>query len=402
MMSEAELLERPAPKGSKAGKRAGTIEVQAGHLAKVMRQIDKLVERKNTVPLLGMVRIDVGPTGMKLCATDHDIWASDRVDASCSPNEIVKFSTCVSARKLFEAVNMLPAEASVRLTQIDMRLHVEARGVFGPVNYRFPTLPVDEFPSAPRVDALAEFVMPAFALATAIDAVRGSISTEETRYYLNGIFWHVLDGQLVMAATDGHRLSRHRAAMPEGAESMADSIIHRKSISMIAAIIDHLDGKAADETDVEISVGHTRIALTIGTCDLTAKLIDGKFPDYSRVVPTSNDKIAKLRPAHLAGAVRQVMLMGSEKTRAVKCQFGGGQMSVHFTSPENGEASAELGCDYSGDPLTIGFNATYLLAILDRMGGEECTIELDAPSAPTLIRNYEGASSDYVLMPMRV
>jgi DNA polymerase-3 subunit beta len=172
-----------------------------------------------------------------------------------------------------------------------------------------------------------------------------------------------------------------------------------------------LDGQlvmAADETDVEISVGHTRIALIIGTCDLTTKLIDGKFPDYSRVVPTSNDKIAKLRPAHLAGAVRQVMLMGSEKTRAIRCVFGpstgSGQaaLKVHFTSPENGEASAELGCDYSGDPLTIGFNATYLLAILDRMGGEECTIELDDPSAPTLIRNYEGASSDYVLMPMRV
>lgn len=310
---------------------------------------------------------------------------------------------------------MLPAEAPVRLTKSDGRLLVHAQGIFGPVDYRFPTLPVEEFPSLPRVEAVAQFVMPAFALTTSIDAVRHAMSSEETRYYLNGIFWHVKNDQLVMAATDGHRLARHRGEIPDGAASMPDSIIPRKAVTLIASIIDQLQGKEADETDVEISVGGGRIAVTIGTCDLTAKLIDGKFPDYSRVISTSNDKIAKLRPGHLASAVRQVMLMGSEKTRAVKCDFspssldessGGsgssGLLFVHFTSAENGEASASLPCEYSGDALSIGFNTIYLLAILDRMGGEECTIELADPSAPTIFRNYEGASSDYVLMPMRV
>lgn len=422
-MADADVMVRPpstkAPLRQAQGgrkKSEGCIEVQAGQLAKAMRQIDKLIERKAIVPLLAMVRIEAFASGvLKLCATDLDIWVSDQVDATCSPREIVKFATCVSARKLFEAVNMLPAEASVRLTKADGRLLVHAQGIFGPVDYRFPTLPVEEFPSLPRVEALAEFVMPAFALEKSIDAVRHAMSGEEARYYLNGIFWHVLEGQLVMAATDGHRLARHRGEMPEGAESMPDCIIHRKAAALIASLIDHLEGKAADETDVEISVGAVRIAVTIGTCDLTAKLIDGTFPNYSSVIPTSNDKIAKLRPAHLAGAVRQVMLMGSEKTRAVKCSFGpssldessggsgsSGLLSVHFTSPDNGEASASLPCEYAGEPLNIGFNANYLLAILDRMGGEECTIELADPSAPTMIRNYEGASSDYVLMPMRV
>ena len=408
-MAQADVMERPLSTKAKDKPNTvqGTIEVQAGQLAKAMRHIDKLIERKITVPMLAMVRIEAVPCGvLKLCATDLDIWASDEVPATCSPREVVKFATCVSARKLFEAVNMLPAEATVRLTKgsgADAgRLLVHAQGIFGPVDYRFPTLPVEEFPALPRVEPLAEFVMPAFALATAIDAVRHAMSSDEARYYMNGIFWHIVAGQMVMAATDGNRLARHRGAVPEGAEAMPGSLLHRKSIAVIAGVIDALSGKAADETDVEIALGVRRIAVTIGTCELTAKLIDGEFPDYSRIIASAHDKSAVLKPAHLAGAIKQVMLMGSEKTRAVKCVFDDAGMSVHFNSPENGAAVAEVACDYHGAPLTIGFNASYLLAILDRMGGEQCTLELTDASGPPMLRNYEGAGSDYMLMPMRV
>lgn len=402
-----DVMDRPETDGAKADKakkasKAGHIEVQAGKLAKAMQQIDKVVERKNTLPILYMVRIDAKRDAITLTATDLDIWVSDRIEHDCHASEIQPFSLCVSSRKLFEAVNALPVEATVSLTTDGGRLRVEAHSLFGPVSYRFPTLPVADFPSGPTIQAVSEFEISAFALASGFDAVRHAISTEETRYYLNGIFWHVKDLSLVMAATDGHRLARHSMALPDGAETLPDSIIARKSVSLIGSIIDQLPTKQMDELDISVAVATNRISLTIGSFDVTAKLIDGTFPDYTRVIPTANDRLAVVKPAFLAGAVRQVMLIASEKTRAVKCVFESGKVSLSCVSPDNGEASAQLPCDYTGEDMTIGFNSTYLLAILDRMAGEECRLKLADPAAPTLFVNYEGASTDYVLMPMLV
>lgn len=401
-----------AVEGKKTNKPAGTITVLAGELTRALEQIDRLTSGRCEMPILAMVRMEARGDGLHLMATDLDMCARDQVEVHGDRAEVVPFALCVSASKLYEVCEKLPKGEPVRL-QVDgqsgcERLRVESRGAFGPILYRFPILAAADFPAFAVVKPVSRFALPAFNLHAAIDAVRHAISTEETRYYLNGIFFHVRpnetgDPQLVMAATDGQRLARWRGAVPDGAAAMPDAIIARRTIERLTGLIKQLKGREADECDVDIEVSASKIAFTIGKARLDCKLIDGTYPDYERVIPANNDRLALVNPAHLAGAVKQVVLMGSEKTRCARCSFDpDGSVTVSMQSPENGEAEARTQCDYDGEAMTIGWNSAYLLDILGRMAGESCRISMATPAAPTHIIAQEGASCDYTLMPMRV
>ena len=273
----------------------------------------------------------------------------------------------------------------------------------GRSRFQLPTLPRDDFPTIVEGDLPSSFELPARTLAELIDRTRFAISTEETRYYLNGIFLHVSDEDqpvLKAAATDGHRLARFTLPRPEGAAGMPDVIVPRKAVAELRKLLEEaLDG------NVEIDLSASKIRFTLGGeggVVLTSKLIDGTFPDYSRVIPTGNDKLLRLDPRSFYEGVDRVATIATEKTRAVKMGLDKDRVTLTVTSPDNGTATEEVASEYSSDPLEIGFNAGYLKDILGQIDSDTVEMHLADAGAPTLIRKDENSPALYVLMPMRV
>jgi DNA polymerase-3 subunit beta len=249
-------------------------------------------------------------------------------------------------------------------------------------------------------DLPTSFEVPAKTLAELIDRTRFAISTEETRYYLNGIFLHVADEELKAAATDGHRLARFTLRRPDGAEGMPDVIVPRKCVAELRKLIEE-----ALDTNVQVDLSASKVRFTLGGENgvvLTSKLIDGTFPDYSRVIPTGNDKLLKLDPRSFFQGVDRVATIATEKTRAVKMALENDKVTLSVTSPDNGTAAEEIAADYASQGFEIGFNANYLKDILSQIDGDTVELHLADAGAPTLIRQDEKAAALYVLMPMRV
>jgi len=268
--------------------------------------------------------------------------------------------------------------------------------VAGRARFNLSTLPRDDFPVIAEGELPTRFELPAATLRQVIEKTRFAISSEETRYYLMGIFLHVVDDQMRAAATDGHRLARVTIARPDGAEGMPDVIVPRKAVAELYRLLEELEGT------VEVSLSPTKIRFGLGSAILTSKLIDGTFPDYNRVIPTANDKLLKLDPKSFSAGVDRVSTIASEKTRAVKMSVDRDKVTLSVTSPENGVATEELAADYGYDGLEIGFNARYLLDILGEIEGDTVEVHLADAAAPTLLRENDKSNALYVLMPMRV
>jgi DNA polymerase-3 subunit beta len=366
--------------------------VERATLLKALGHVQSVVERRNTIPILSNVLLTAEADGLRLMATDLDMQIVETVDASVEAPGV----TTVSAHTLFDIVRKLPDGAQVSLAQSDRRVTVAA----GRARFQLQTLPREDFPVIGETDLPVSFELPAEMLRSLIDRTRFAISTEETRYYLNGIFLHAPAGQsprvLRAVATDGHRLARFELPLPEGASDMPDVIVPRKCIAEVRKLLDERDGM------VGIALSSAKIRFAIGAAVLTSKLIEGSFPDYSRVIPTANDRLLRIDPHTLAEGVDRVTAIASDKTRAVKLSLDQDRVTLSVTSPENGTASEDLPADYGAPGLDVGFNSRYLLDILAQVEGDQVEVHLADAAAPTLIREGEGASALYVLMPMRV
>ncbi|HEX7694512.1 MAG TPA: DNA polymerase III subunit beta, partial [Sphingomonas sp.] len=328
---------------------------------------------------------------LKLMATDLDLQINESVPAAVD----TPGATTVSAHTLFDIARKLPEGSQVQLSAADGKMTIVA----GRARFQLGTLPRDDFPVIAEGELPVQFELPAETLKQIIDKTRFAISTEETRYYLNGIFWHVSDdGQPVLkaAATDGHRLARVTLPRPDGAEGMPDIIIPRKCVAELRKLLDEIDGS------VGVSLSSSKIRFDMGQALLTSKLIDGTFPDYSRVIPTGNDKILKIDPRSFEEGVDRVSTIATEKTRAVKMSLDRDKITLSVTSPENGTAAEEVPGDYAAQGFDIGFNSRYLLDILGQIEGDTVEVHLADASAPTLIRENDKSPALYVLMPMRV
>ena len=366
--------------------------IERATLLRSLGHVQSVVERRNTIPILSNVLIEASEgAGLRLMATDLDLQINETVEA----NVTQAGATTVSAHTLFDIVRKLPEGSQVELYASEGKMQVNA----GRARCNLATLPRDDFPVIAEGDLPTSFELPARILAELIDRTRFAISTEETRYYLNGIYLHVSDEAqpvLKAAATDGHRLARVTVPRPAGAEGMPDVIIPRKCVAELRKLLDELDGSAL------ISLSETKIRFGLGNAILTSKLIDGTFPDYSRVIPTANDKLLKIDPRSFEEGVDRVSTIASEKTRAVKMSLDRDKITLSVTSPENGTAAEEVPADYGADSLEIGFNARYLLDILGQIEGDTVEMHLADAAAPTLLRENDKAPALYVLMPMRV
>jgi DNA polymerase-3 subunit beta len=363
--------------------------IERATLLKSLGHVQSVVERRNTIPILSNVLIEARDDGsLRLMATDLDL----QVDESAPANVDQAGATTVSAHTLFDIVRKLPEGSQVEITAAEGKMQVIA----GRSRFNLSTLPRDDFPVIAEGDLPTRFELPAATLRQVIEKTRFAISSEETRYYLMGIFFHVIDDQLRAAATDGHRLARITVARPDGAEGMPDVIVPRKAIAELFKLLEELEGT------VEISLSPTKIRFGLGSAILTSKLIDGTFPDYNRVIPTGNDKLLKLDPKSFSAGVDRVSTIASEKTRAVKISVDRDKVTLSVTSPENGVATEELAADYGADGIEIGFNAKYLLDILGEIDGDVVEVHLADAAAPTLLRENDKSNALYVLMPMRV
>jgi DNA polymerase III subunit beta len=371
--------------------------IERATLLRCLSHVQSVVERRNTIPILSNVLIDASDGGsVRVMATDLDLQVVETMSASSvdQPGAIT-----VSAHLLFDIARKLPEGSQVSLTTSDNRLEVKA----GRSNFKLPTLPRDDFPVIVEGDLPTSFELPARMLAELIDRTRFAISTEETRYYLNGIFLHVTDEDeplLKAAATDGHRLARFTLPRPDGAAGMPDVIVPRKAVGELRKLLDE-----ALDSNVMIDLSASKIRFALGGeggVVLTSKLIDGTFPDYSRVIPTANDKLLKVDPKLFFSGVDRVATIATEKTRAVKIGLDNDRVTLSVTSPDNGTAAEELAAEYRSEGLEIGFNANYLKDILAQIDSDTVELHLADAGAPTLIRENDQSRALYVLMPMRV
>lgn len=369
------------------------LTIERASFLKALGHVQSVVERRNTIPILNNVKLEGNGGQLNLNATDMDLDIQESVEATVS----VPGSTTAPAHTLYDIVRKLP-EGS----QLELSADGEGSIVLtsGRSRFSLASLPTEEFPVMGDGELPHTFQLPAQDLRTIIDRTRFAISTEETRYYLNGIYLHatkVDDVDILRAvATDGHRLASVDLPLPTGAAEMPGIILPRKMVGELRKLID--DSKE----DVDVALSDTKIKFTFGTGVLTSKLIDGTFPDYQRVIPSDNDKVLEVDRRSFTEAVDRVSAISSEKSRAVKVSVRDGTMVLSVNSPDNGSATEELEAAYTAEPLEIGFNSRYLLDITQQIEGDSAQFVLNDAASPTIIRDVGDASALYVLMPMRV
>ena len=370
------------------------LTIERSALLSALGHVQSVVERRNTIPILSNILLTAEAGLLRLTATDLDIEAIDAADAQIEdPGALT-----APAQILFDVVRKLPDGADIRLAfqPETKQLAITA----GRSRFALPTLPADDFHSMNRDDCPVSFAMEAGELRRLIDKTRFAISTEETRYYLNGIYLHVAENEsgpcLRSVATDGHRLALADAAVPEGAAGMKGVIVPRKAVAEARKLIDGAEG------EVTIAVSDSKIVVTSGRAILTSKLIDGTFPDYARVIPKGNDRRLTVDNGAFEKAVDRVSTVSAERSRSLKLSMEDGKVTLSVSQSEAGQGTEEVEADYTAEALEIGFNARYLLDVAQQIQGDEAIFEFHDAASPALVRDPGDEGAQFVLMPLRV
>ena len=368
------------------------VTIERNAFLRALNHVQSVVERRNTIPILSNVMLQATGGGLRLSATDLDIEIVEKVAAMV----VTPGAVTVPAHMLYDIVRKLPDGAQLELDQGSDagRVNVFA----GRSRFSLQALPPEDFPDLASGDFPNIFSMAAGGLTGLIEKTRFAISSEETRYYLNGIYFHeVTAGNLLRAvATDGHRLAQAQIPRPDGAKGMPGVIVPRKTVLEVVKLLEGI------ETDVEVALSASKIRFTAGDMVLTSKLIDGTFPDYERVIPRHNEKVLEIDTKTFSSAVDRVSTISMEKGRAVKLHMSAGKLMLSVNNPDSGSAEEEIVCSYDADPIEIGFNARYLLDVAGQVKSEAIVFNLADAGSPTIVRDPGDAQALYVLMPMRV
>ncbi|BCJ89267.1 DNA polymerase III subunit beta [Terrihabitans soli] len=370
------------------------VTLERAALLRSLSHVHRVVERRTTIPILSNVLLKAEKDGLRLQATDLDLEVVETTGADVGKAG----STTVPAHTFYDIVRKLPEGSQVSLEQSGDTGTLTIRS--GRSRFALQTLAEADFPDLAAGDMPVKFELAASDLKRLIDKTQFAISTEETRYYLNGIYLHAMevDGvpMLRAVATDGHRLARVELPAPKGSEKMPGVIVPRKTVAEVQRLVEDPAGSVA------IELSPTKMRFTLGDVVLTSKLIDGTFPDYARVIPVGNDKKLTVDKVEFVAAVDRVSTISSERGRAVKLALNDGKLTLSVTNPDSGSATEEIEVDYGADALDIGFNSRYLLDIAAQIDTETALLKLADPGSPTVIQDKEGSSALYVLMPMRV
>jgi len=368
--------------------------IERAILLKTLSHIQSIVEKRNTIPVLSNVRIEALGDGISFKATDMDTEITEIVDAKIAETG----ATTAPAHMLYDIVRKLSDGSEVELTFPDDKGQLTIAS--GRSKFALSTIGVEDFPIIAGDKLPINFSIAREELKDVIDRTQFAVSTEETRYYLNGLYVHAKsEGAtkvLRVVATDGHRLACVESPLPAGAEKIAGVIIPRKTVSEVRKLLD--DTKAEN---ISVALSDNKVRFTLEEVTLTSKLIDGTYPDYERVIPTDTDKLLEVQVKELANAVDRVSVV-AERTRAIKMITQTGKIVITTTSPDLGSALEEIDAKYDGESLEIGYNFRYLLDILSEIKGESVQVSFSDASSPSVIHDTSDSSAIYVLMPMRV
>ncbi len=368
---------------------AFNINLDKNSFLKSLSKIQSVVEKRNTIPILSNVKIDASNNVVTLTVTDMDVLATQEVEASV--NEAG--SLTVPAQTLYEIIRKLPEGAQINLVADvnSSRLIVKS----GSSKFTLSYLPSEDFPQISEGDLTHKFTLEVKTLLKLIDKTKFAMSNEETRYYLNGVYFHISNGKLRAVATDGHRLASVEAEAPEGTGGMPGVIIPRKAVNELSKLLE-------GQEKVTISVSESKIKFSANKIDLLSKVVDGTFPDYQRVIPENNKKILTTSTNALKEAVDRVSTIAVDKTKAVKIALSNNQVSLHSQGVEGTSADEDIAANYSSEALEMGFNSRYVLEMLNQIESSEVQIAFDSNNSPSLITDPTDNSAVYIIMPMRV
>lgn len=370
------------------------LTIEKSTLLKALGHVQTVVERRTVTPILANVLLEGTDGKLKLTATDLDISIQEETSAKVQQ----KGSATVSAHTFYDIVRKLPDGSDVELS------HDASSGQFqllaGRSNFTLPSLPAEDFSNIKTSDFPHSFVVTSEELRHLLASTRFAMSTEEARYYLNGIYLHTkkVDNDIFLrtVATDGHRLAMSEIPEPDGADGMPDVIIPRKTIAEATKVLENMEG------NVKVSLSHTQIAFNLGAVQITSRLIDGSFPDYEKVIPYDNQSVLTISRKSFAEAVDRIATISSDKTRSIKITIESNKVQVSVSNSDQGSGAEEIEATYDGKRLSIGFNARYVLDICQQVESDTLKFLLADETAPAIIRGLEDEGSLYVLMPMRV
>jgi DNA polymerase-3 subunit beta len=364
--------------------------VRKNDLLKELSLLQGIVERKNTIPILANVLLDASQNHVSLLATDLDVGLRSQCEAS-----VVKPGTLtLPAKKLFEIVSALP-DTEIRIEEDKGGRSVTVAA--DRFESRMQTLPAAEFPTPPDDGGGTSVSLPGPALKRMISHTRFAITSEDTRYFLNGAQLVLQPDSMSMVATDGHRLAFVRVHTSPGPGAQGEVLLPRKTLNEVARLIDGVEA-------VDFSQGENHLFFRAGNRLLISRRIDANFPAYERVIPKTNDKRIEFDRDRLAAAVRRVRLLSNERSKAVKFVIAKDQVDITSSTPEVGEAHEVLPVDYDGAAMQICFNADYVDNFLSVVETDTIQLEFKDEMSQAVVKpiGAEGYDYTYVIMPMRI
>ena len=372
-------------------------KINSTDLLKALSHIHGIVEVRHTLPILSNIILEAKDDKLILSSTNLDIYCSDKIKA-----EVIKSGeVSVSAVTFFEIIKRLPSGSEVLMIMEEGEN--EIRLTCGRSKFNLSTLKTDDFPIISDSDLSTNFVLSADELIRIIDKTKFAVSNEETRYYLNGIFLHKAERNSIQflraVATDGHRLAQYDIPLPQGAEDITGIIIPKKTIYELRKVLDDANG------DVSVSLNENKIKFSFNDLKVVSKVIDGTFPDYTKVIPQKNDKNFKTNNSDLKNAIDRVSAVAANeesKSKAIKFCIENNLLSLSVESQSKGSANEMIDVNYSGDKVDIGFNSKYIIDICNEVDGDEISISLSDSISPAIILDKTDENLFFVLMPMRI
>ncbi|ODU09558.1 MAG: DNA polymerase III subunit beta [Rubrivivax sp. SCN 71-131] len=359
-------------------------------LLQALQSVAGIVERRHTLPVLANVLLRRNGPLLELTTSDLDIQVRTRADLGGDEGD---FATTVGARKLIDILRALPSDQVVTLSSAQNKLTLQA----GRSRFTLQTLPAEDFPLVNEsVDFGPAFAVPQKVLKDLINQVHFAMAVHDIRYYLNGILFIAEGRTLTLVATDGHRLALAQATLQADVPGRQEVILPRKTVLELQRLL------ADDEEPIEMRFAGNQARCVFGDMEFVTKLVEGKFPDYNRVIPKNHRNSLTLGRAPLLASLQRAAILTSEKFKGVRVNLEPGVLRIAANNTEQEEANDELEVDYEGDAIDIGFNVTYLIDMLSNVNQERVTIELQDSSASALITVPEQPGFKYVVMPMRI
>jgi DNA polymerase-3 subunit beta len=357
-------------------------------LLRPLQVVSGIVERRQTLPILANILVRKDGDRVTFTATDLEIQIQTTAEIGAGKDSA---AATVSARKLVDILRALP-EADVQLSLATKKLTVQS----GRSRFNLQTLPAEEFPTVTQAEFTADFTLPSATLKYLLSMVHFAMAAQDIRYYLNGMLL-VVDGNLVRAvATDGHRLALCEVQKDGAATNKVEAIIPRKTILELARLLPDTD------EPVRVQMAGNQVKFAFGAIELISKLVEGKFPDYVKVIPAGNTRNFQVSREELMAALQRAAILTTDKFKGVRCVLAANSLKITSTNADQEDAQEELEIAYSGDGIDIGFNVTYLLDVLSNLKNEQVKFSLGDALGSALLTMPDSEKFKYVVMPMRI